>query len=240
MHEWVRSTQLDNVMEDSFIKVTITTNDMNRVLSINPIIQNNCARWWTWKENSTQETCEETLHIILLLNYFKTTKGGWLAFSAEENEKSNSSKRPLLNTTLIQQLSFQFSYFIKDKDTTVYTQIKPHSSTQHSKQHHSLTFKPPLSPNQYLSHPLQFNSHNIKQMAHPWVGSKVIALGSSRWSLIRIFLDEPLSLLTSIRSVPVSVQYKLRATQSTATPSGCLISLVTTTCTSKERNTRQQ
>ena len=54
---------------------------------------------------------------------------------------------------------------------------------------------------------------------------------------MRTFLDEPLSLLTSILSVPVSVQYRFRATQSTATPSGCLTSKATITCTSKQENT---
>ena len=73
-----------------------------------------------------------------------------------------------------------------------------------------------------------------KVFIYPWVGSNVIARGSSRFSLIRTFLDVPFSLLTSILSVPVSVQYKFRATQSTATPSGCLTSLEIITSTSKQ------
>ena len=73
-----------------------------------------------------------------------------------------------------------------------------------------------------------------KVSIYPLVGSKVIARGSSRFSLMRTFLDMPFSLLTSILSVPVSVQYKFRATQSTATPSGCWTSLETITSASKQ------
>lgn len=40
-------------------------------------------------------------------------------------------------------------------------------------------------------------------------------------------LASPLSLETSIRSIPVSVQYRFRATQSTAMPSGFFISETT-------------
>ena len=50
-----------------------------------------------------------------------------------------------------------------------------------------------------------------------------------------IFLDEPSNLLTSIRSVPVSVQYKFRATHSTARPSGWLTLLIKT-CTPNKGN----
>lgn len=69
---------------------------------------------------------------------------------------------------------------------------------------------------------------------YPRVGSSAIARGSSRFSLMRTFLDEPFSRLTSILSVPVSVQYKFRAIQSTATPSGYWMSLETITSASKQ------
>ena len=69
----------------------------------------------------------------------------------------------------------------------------------------------------------------LNSYIYPLVGSNAIALGSSRFSSIRTLLAEPFSLLTSILLVPVSVQYKFRATQSTAIPSGCFSSLLTTT-----------
>ena len=66
------------------------------------------------------------------------------------------------------------------------------------------------------------------------MGSRTIALGSSRFSDIRTLRDVPFSLATSMRSVPVSVQYTLRATQSTAIPSG-LSTSVDTMVSSPER-----
>ena len=75
----------------------------------------------------------------------------------------------------------------------------------------------------FLNLKLTIFTTNKHHYTHPRAGSKAIARGSSKFSLMRTFLDDPFNRLTSIRSVPVSVQYKFRATQSTASPSGCLI-----------------
>lgn len=65
------------------------------------------------------------------------------------------------------------------------------------------------------------------QKAYPAIGSSTMALGSSSFSDMSTFLEVPFRRATSIRSVPVSVQYTLRAIQSTAMPSGLSTSVDT-------------
>lgn len=56
-------------------------------------------------------------------------------------------------------------------------------------------------------------------MTNPFLGNTTIALGSSKSKSARILLEVPSTLDTSMTFLPLSVQYKFFATQSTAKPS---------------------
>ena len=71
----------------------------------------------------------------------------------------------------------------------------------------------------------------LPSITHPATGSSTIARGCSSPSEMSTVRLDPLSLDTSIRLDPESVQYRLRAIQSTAIPSGCITSVgITISC----------
>ncbi|GBL80519.1 hypothetical protein AVEN_275756-1 [Araneus ventricosus] len=61
--------------------------------------------------------------------------------------------------------------------------------------------------------------HFFVNLTYPLRGNTMMALGSSRSKSTKVFRLDPSTLDTSITFLPLSVQYKFLATQSTARPS---------------------
>ena len=68
-------------------------------------------------------------------------------------------------------------------------------------------------------------AYRKKTSTYPFLGSKAIPLGSSKWSLIMVALWTPSRLATWILLKPVSVQYRRSWIQSIAIPSGVWMSV---------------